>query len=250
MKKIYVPMMRYGDKDFDEGFVGWGFNSYDDQIRDARSILKLVGRRKMSMLDLACGLGTYHKVWLEAGHSVTGIDLSDTFIMMAKNTNPGAEYRVENYYNFDEADKYDCVTLIDTPLEDSDLCRIIFRALKPGGQFIYQTANPDYQHVRGPVFKEHQSWREEDDHTIILTRNRYNIEIENWEYEEWHVDVDKGEIVVQHSFNKGLSFTDLAEMLMGAGFCSVGYYDGDGRPYSPGHTGPRAYYGVAYKSEL
>lgn len=252
MKKIYIPMIRYGEKEFDEGFIGWGFNSYDDAIRDANAVLGLMGQKHMEILDLACGLGIYHKVWLEAGHSVTGTDLSDTFIFMANNNNssfPNAQYRVENFYDLNEEERYDLVTLIDTPVEDAELPANVLRALKPGGCFLCQVPNPNYKHPRGPLFVNHRDWKENDDRTLLLTRHEYNAEIDRWEYEEWHVDIEKAEIVVEHHFSRNLTAQAVAELLLGAGFIRVGLFDQQGRPADSTRDEPRSFFALAYKGE-
>ena len=252
MKKIYVPMIQYGDKEFDEGFIGWGFNSYDQQIRDAEGVLNIVRKKNMEILDVACGLGIYHSVWLKEGHRVTGTDISDTFIFMANQnngSNPNASYRVENYYDLNELGKYDLVTIVDFPVDDVELSNNAFRALKPGGYFVSQVQNPDYKHVRGPVMRNYRSWTAPPEGNIILTRHEYNAEIDRWEYEEWSVDVDNAEITVQHNFSRILSMAQLAEMLVSAGFATVSFLDYNGLPYNPGSEEPKNYFCVAYKGE-
>ncbi len=250
MKKIYVPMVRYGDRQFDEGFVGWGFNSYEDQIRDAQGILRLATGKEMKILDLACGLGIYHKVWLDAGHTVVGTDLSDTFIFMAKNNNddPKASYRVENYYDLAEVNEYDLITMIDTPIEDTELPANVIRALKPGGHFIFQIANPQYKNKRGPVDVNYRNWEQKEDDIFVLTRHEYNEEIDRWEYEEWTIDVEKAEVLVQHSFSRNLSFKGVADIIMETGFSSIAFFDHNGRPYGLSDEQPLAYFAMAHKS--
>ncbi len=252
MKKIYVPMIRFGDREFDEGYIGWGFNSYEDQMRDAQAVLTLVGRRNIKILDLACGLGIYHKLWLENGHTVVGSDLSETFIFMANNTNgsyPNASYRVENYYDLSDQDEYDLVTLMDTPIEDAELPTRVFRALKPGGEFLFQIANPAYPHPRGQVGVNRRDWKEMEDHSLLLTRHEYNADIDRWEYEEWHVDIERAEIVVEHSFSHILTFAQTVDVLRQAGFSRIGFYGPDGAPYAEGNTEHRNYFALAYKSQ-
>ncbi len=247
MKKIYVPMIRYGDKEFDEGFIGWGFQSTEEQIRDAQAVLKIISLNNLKILDLACGLGSYHKVWLDAGHSVVGTDLSETFIMMAKNTNAAAEYRVENFYDLEEESKYDLVTMIDTPVEDEDVPRNAYRALTPGGSFIFQISNPEYKHMRGQLMENRRTWTENEDRTFLLTRNEYNEDIDRWEYEEWNLNVETGDIVIEHHFSSNFSFSRMVDILQAVGFGSVSFLDADGRPYTTSKEQPKNYFCIAHK---
>ncbi len=249
MKKIYIPMIRFGDKEFDEGYIGWGFQSLDEQMRDAEGVLRIIGRRQLNILDLACGLGNYHRVWLEAGHTVTGTDLSETFITMATVTNPNAAYRVENYDDLDEADKYDLVTLIDTPVVDDHVPSGAFRALKQGGHFVFQVQNPLYPHARGPLLVNRRDWTENDDRSFLLTRHEYNEEIDRWEYEEWTLNLETREVVVQHNFERHLSFSRLTDILIAVGFSTVCFLDHRGRPLEDSDTETKNYFCLAYKSE-
>lgn len=250
MKKIYIPMIRFGDKEFDEGYIGWGFQSLDEQIRDAEGVLRIIGRKNLGILDLACGLGNYHRVWLDAGHTVTGTDLSDTFITMAAVTNPGAAYRVENYDELDEAEKYDLVTLIDSPVVDEQLPGNAYRALKCGGHFVFQAQNPNYPHARGPLLVNRRDWRENGDHSFLLTRHEYNDEIDRWEYEEWSINLETSEVVVQHNFERHLSFSRLTDIMLAVGFSTVSFLDHKGRPREEDDTETKNYFCVAYKSEI
>ncbi|MDR0293027.1 MAG: class I SAM-dependent methyltransferase [Oscillospiraceae bacterium] len=247
MKKIYVPMIRYGDKEFDEGFIGWGFQSMEEQIRDARAVMDIISRDGLKILDIACGLGTYHKVWLEAGHTVVGTDLSETFITMARNTNTGAAYRVENFYDLEEENEYDLVTMIDTPVEDEDVPRNVYRALKPDGSFVFQLSNPVYKHLRGQKLENSRSWKENEDRTFLLTRHEYNEDIDRWEYEEWHLNLETGDVLIEHNFSTHLTFSRLVDILLAVGFCSVSILDADGRPYTTSHEDPKNFFCVARK---
>jgi len=249
VKKIYIPMIRYGDKDFDESYLGWGFQNVEEQTANAEGILNLVRRNDMAILDLGCGLGNYHRVWLEAGHAVTGVDFSETFIVLAGNTNSKAAYINENYYDLQYKEKFDLVTLIDIPLEDDDVARVAFNALKSGGQFVFQAPNPKYAHARGPQAKNNRNWRENDDCTFLLTRNEYNKEIDRWEYEEWHINLEEQTIEVEHSFSRNLSYSRMVDILLAVGFASVSFLDGQGRAFDTGAEDLSSYFCVAHKGE-
>lgn len=247
MKKIYVPMIRYGDKEFDEGFIGWGFQSTEEQQRDAEGVLRIACRKNLKILDLACGLGSYHSVWLKAGHSVVGCDLSETFIMMAENTNSSATYRVEDFYDLTDENEYDLVTMIDTPIEDDEVPRNAFRALKEYGMFIFQIPNPAYKHSRGAQLENRRDWSENEDRTFLLTRNEYNEDLDAWEYEEWHLDLETGDVVVEHNVSHNLNFSRVVDILLSVGFATVDFLDADGRPCMTSKEEPKNYFCVARK---
>lgn len=249
MKKIYIPMIRYGDKDFDEAFLGWGFQNVEEQVQNGKSILNIIRRRDLSILDLGCGVGNYHKAWLEEGHKVTGVDFSETFIFLAGNTNPSATYINDNYYDIKYNEEFDLVTLIDIPLEDDDVARVAYNALKRGGTFVFQAANPKYQHARGPMTENNRTWKENEDRTFLLTRNEYNEEIDRWEYEEWHLNIETEEIEIEHSFARNLSYSRMVDILLSVGFASVSFLDGNGRAYDTGSDDLSSYFCVAYKGE-
>ena len=110
-------------------------------------ILEKTGKNKMEILDLGCGPGLYSAKFAELGHSVTGIDFSQSSIEYAekeaRGKNLNISYRHQNYLELDEENKYDLVILIYTDFgvlvpEDRDiLLAKIHRALKPDGMFIF-----------------------------------------------------------------------------------------------------------------
>lgn len=105
------------------------------------------------ILDLGCGPGFYSKRLAEKGYSVTGIDLSKNSIEYAKsqveNTDLDIEYIRQDFLKMDYEDEFDIVLLIYCELgaltneERDTLIENVYRALKPGGKFIFDvfTAN-------------------------------------------------------------------------------------------------------------
>jgi hypothetical protein len=81
----------------------------------------------------------------------------------------------------------------------------------------------------------------------LLTRNEYNEEQNVWEYEEWHLDLDTGEIVVEHNASHNITFPRMVDILLAVGFTTVDFLDADGRPYMTSHQEPRNYFCVARK---
>jgi ubiquinone/menaquinone biosynthesis C-methylase UbiE len=110
-------------------------------------ILNSVNKENMNILDLGCGPGLYCKLMAERGHNVTGVDISMNSIEYARKqaTDNGLdiEYVNLNYLELNEDNKYDLVMMVFTdfgvlkPHERETLIRNVYRALKPGGTFIF-----------------------------------------------------------------------------------------------------------------
>src|SRR5581483_7379986 len=104
------------------------------------------------VVDLGCGSGIWAARLIEAGYDVLGIDISRTMIRLAKKKVPGAKFRVASLLS---ADIPACaaVTAIGEvinytfdPRNNRRALRTFFRrvfdALRPGGMFVFDFANP------------------------------------------------------------------------------------------------------------
>jgi len=110
-------------------------------------ILNSANMEKMSILDLGCGPGLYAELMAERGHKVTGVDFSKNSIEYARNEaikkNLDIEYVNRNYLELCEENKYDLVMMVFTdfgvliPEARKILLQNVYRALKPGGIFIF-----------------------------------------------------------------------------------------------------------------
>lgn len=95
------------------------------------------------ILDLGCGPGLYTKRFSDMGFDVTGIDYSKRSIAYAKSQDTKTEYLYKNYLEIDFTDIFNAVTLIYcdyaalTPDERQTLVQKVYKALKPGGLFIF-----------------------------------------------------------------------------------------------------------------
>lgn len=116
-----------------------------------RWILEKSNKPGMKILDLGCGPGLYAEILAERGHQITGIDFSENSIRYAagraKEKKLDIQYRQGNYLEVDIGQAYDLVILIYfdfcalIPQERDPLLKKIFRALKPGGFFIFDVVN-------------------------------------------------------------------------------------------------------------
>ena len=99
------------------------------------------------LLDLGCGPGLYAERFNRAGYAVTGIDFSIRSIRYAEVQavleKSDIEYIYQDYLTIDYAEQFDVITLIYcdyavfSAADRKVLLGKVFRALKPGGKFIF-----------------------------------------------------------------------------------------------------------------
>lgn len=95
------------------------------------------------ILDLGCGPGLYTQRLSNMGYNVTGVDFSKRSIAYAKEHDIQSTYIYQNYLEMDYVEEFNTITLIYcdygalTFSERQTLLAKVYRALKPGGQFIF-----------------------------------------------------------------------------------------------------------------
>ena len=103
---------------------------------------------KSKILDIGCGPGLYTKRLI--GYNVTGMDLSKRSIAYAKSQDSKTEYLCQNYLELDYNGIFDAVILIYcdyaalTSDERKTLLSKVYKALKPGGLFIFDVFTDKY----------------------------------------------------------------------------------------------------------
>ncbi len=117
-------------------------------------ILNKVPGDKLNILDLGCGPGLYTEKLAEKGHIVTGMDFSSNSIRYARESanrsNLNISYIQQDYLNLEEENKYDLILMIFTdfgvllPDQRETLLANVYRALKPGGKFLFDVLNENY----------------------------------------------------------------------------------------------------------
>jgi len=132
-------------------------------------ILRFCQKEKMDICDLGCGPGIYAEKLALIGHNVTGIDFSKNSIAYAKKhaveKKLDIDYRCENYLSLDDHEKYDLIMMIYTdfgvliPKERDQLLSVVFKALKPGGIFLFDVLNDKNLEEK---FKDQRSWKVAD----------------------------------------------------------------------------------------
>ncbi|MFP4016163.1 MAG: class I SAM-dependent methyltransferase, partial [Halanaerobiales bacterium] len=104
-------------------------------------------KKNIKILDLGCGPGLYASRLAGLGYTLTGIDYSRNSIEYARKyseeNNIGVDYIYQNYLTIDYNDEFDVILLIYcdlgalTDAERDNLLERTYKALKPGGTFIF-----------------------------------------------------------------------------------------------------------------
>jgi len=179
LKRITMPMHRYGDPDFDREYLNWGLHSPHVQKAEAESLLGLIDAQEpVRILDLACGVGTHAIVWAGKGFEVTGVDLSDTFITTAKDNarqkGVNASFIVSDIRDVKYEAEFDVVTWIERSFFEANLVEVVWRSLHPEGRFIFDDRNPENPKVRARQ-RNWRTWREANG-KFHLERHETNAE--------------------------------------------------------------------------
>ncbi|MDT3429126.1 2-polyprenyl-3-methyl-5-hydroxy-6-metoxy-1,4-benzoquinol methylase [Paenibacillus forsythiae] len=248
MKIHREPMLRYGEKDFDEGYIHWGFDEEDEQIGIASQMLSVFQPSGKDIIDIACGLSRYHKVWLDKGYNVTGVDLSETFIEQSAYNNrdfTNASYRVQDINHLDFKEQFDIATWID-PIEiTAKPVRNIFRSLRSGGMFIYEMWNENFgKYKQRYIFNK--TWTFEEG-IYKLIRHEYNHATSTIEHEEIYINTHTDEITIRYIHSKTVNTHCTKELLLAAGFDRIEMTTWDGKPFDPVDDTTKRFLMVGYK---
>ncbi|MFC1524184.1 class I SAM-dependent methyltransferase [Thermodesulfobacteriota bacterium] len=199
-------------------------------------IVNKVPDDRLNILDLGCGPGLYTEKLAEKGHMVTGVDFSANSIAYARESarekKLDISYLQQNYLELAEENTFDLILMIFTdfgvlsPEQREILLANVYRALKPGGKFLFDVLNTNYSLPEsGPKTWELSGkgfWR--DRPHLALTESFY--------YDEQqvalsqHIIIDEmGEMEVYRFWIHTFSPADLEKVLAEQGFGNTECYD-------------------------
>lgn len=135
------------------------------------NVLRLVGDVKgKAVLDLACGQGFFSRALANAGANVTGADLSESLIRLAKDrSEKNMTYEVANAEHLSFArdqsfDKVLCVLALQNMPDLVPVAKEVRRVLKNDGQFIFVINHPAFR------IPKHSSWEHDRANGTIARR--------------------------------------------------------------------------------
>lgn len=198
LKRIRREAIRFGDPEFDRGYMEWGFHDQDTQIGEAQAILNILHLTEpANILDLACGIGRHAIQWASQGHHVTGVDISETFISAAQNAARQAgvtvNFRVADIKTLETEKPFDVVTWIEKPFFHDGMSLAIHRVLVSGGCFIGDVRNPEHPKVKRTA-QNQRTWREE--HGIFYLERHERNEKKGVREDVW-IKIDPGNEVIE-----------------------------------------------------
>jgi SAM-dependent methyltransferase len=203
-----------------------------------RWICTFLGTGTSTVLDLGCGPGLYCELLAKRGHDVTGVDYSRRSIEYAKQSAQKNEQKIryvcENYLDLSFEISFDLVMMIYcdfdvlVPGDRARLLDTVYRALKPGGLFIFDTLN---QKAPAAMKIPGRSW---DATEGGFWRARPYLALsETFHYEDEHVILQQHTICLDHRqpslYRFWTHYYDperLGGILVQAGFTPGTFHDG------------------------
>ena len=212
-------------------------------------ILRKEGLHPRTAVDLACGTGSVSVLLAKQGMSVTGVDMSEEMLTVA----------CEKAWELENPPLFVCQKLqalrlprgvdlavcaldsldyITDPADCQKAIRRVYRALNPGGVFIFDVNTPEkLRAMDGQVFLD------EDDDVFCVWRGEFDEQTNICSY-GMDLFQRRGQ-VWQRSFEEhqeyAYSIQQLTDYLKQAGFTSIGVY-GDRRMEAPNERDQRIYF--------
>lgn len=132
------------------------------------------------ILDLPCGHGRHSILLSEKGYKVTGIDIQEDFITLAKEQKSNVDFLVQDMRKIEYDSEFDAVINMFTSLgyfdegENALVVKKMSKVLKPGGKLLIDTVNREWiMHHTGEI---DQAWMlYPDDNLTFLANNSFDV---------------------------------------------------------------------------
>lgn len=214
-----------------------------------RTLLGREGVRPRTAVDLACGTGSVTAILAREGLRVIGVDMSEEMLTQAAAKTAGLEpapifvrQKLQNLTLPRGVDlavcALDSLDYITEPKDCARAIRRVYRALNPGGMFIFDVNTPEkLRAMDGQVFLDEDQdvycvWRGEfNDNTNICS---YGMDLFIREGKHWHRSFEEHR---EYAYSR----EQLTVFLKDAGFTRIRVY-GDRTLEQPGAGEQRMYF--------
>ena len=222
---------------------------YEATVEFYMEILRREGLNPRTCVDLACGTGSVTKLLAERGYAVTGVDLSEEMLTEAfqkvQDMENPPRFICQNLCSLylprgvDMAVcALDSLDYITNPDDCAEAIRRTYKALNPGGIFIFDVNTPEkLRAMDGQVFLD------EDDDVYCIWRGEFNEETNICTY--WMDLFQREGDIWQRSYEEhreyAYSKAQLRGYLKAAGFTHIEVY-ADRKFEAPGVGEQRIYF--------
>lgn len=182
-----------------------------------------------TIIDLACGTGSFSKHFDDKGFNVIGVEISEGMLVEAQQKVPNAQfvmYPMQDYISSQEVDGVICCLDSINHLTNIDdvqkTFNSVFENLKSGGLFVFDV-NTVYKHQK--ILSNNVFVFDEDDYYLVwenelLDNNEVRILLDMFIYNGENYDR------YSEDFNeKAYSVQKLIDMLKISGFNNINVYD-------------------------
>ena len=229
---------------------------YEATVAFYREILAAEGLRPRTAVDLACGTGSVSVLLAKQGLRVIGVDMSEEMLTVAQQKTEGLQnppqfvcQKLQNLTLPRGVDlavcALDSLDYITEPEDCAEAIRRVYRALNPGGIFIFDVNTPEkLRAMDGQVFLDEDDnvfcvWRGEfDEETNICT---YGMDLFQRQGRLWRRSCEEHR---EYAY----SARQLSEYLKAAGFTNIRVYAD--RRMEPPRTGEQRIYFKARKGRI
>lgn len=229
---------------------------YEATVAFYEEILKREGLRPHTAIDLACGTGSVTAILARKGYQVTGVDLSEEMLTQAQQKVADLEAQptflccpLEQLWLPRGVDlavcALDSLDYITDPADCKEAIRRVYKALNPGGIFIFDVNTPEkLRAMDGQVFLDEDDdvycvWRGEfDEETNICS---YGMDLFQRQGEVWHRSFEEHR---EYAYSE----SQLRTYLSDAGFTHVEVYAD--REFCPPREGEQRIYFKARKGNV
>ena len=222
---------------------------YEATVEFYNAILAKEGLKPRTAVDLACGTGSVAAILARWGLRVTGVDMSEDMLAVAWEKTADMEnqpmfvcQKLQELVLPRGVDLAVCaLDSLDYILDPKDCCeaiRRVYKALNPGGIFIFDVNTPEkLRAMDGQVFLDEDEnvycvWRGEfDEETNICS---YAMDLFQRRGDAWHRSFEEHR---EYAYSAEM----LADFLKKAGFTGIRVY-GDRRLETPNGADQRIYF--------